>query len=139
MTFSNSLRFFPLVILLHAWIATAHVAHAQLAIEAAPQTPVQALAAAEQVADQKQVRVWIDVRSWPEHLIDSIAGDMHIHYPDIVDEVRQRFPDTKTPIALYCAAGVRAERARQSLLKAGYSDVINIGSLAEARAQRGMD
>jgi len=38
-----------------------------------------------------------------------------------------------TPIYLYCAVGGRAEKARQSLLAAGYSNVTNAGGLEDAR------
>ena len=39
-----------------------------------------------------------------------------------------------TPIFLYCAVGGRAEKARQSLLAQGYTNVVNVGGLDDARA-----
>ena len=38
-----------------------------------------------------------------------------------------------TPIYLYCAVGGRAEKARQSLVASGYSNVTNAGGLENAR------
>ncbi len=39
--------------------------------------------------------------------------------------------DKSTPIELYCHSGGRAERARQELVKLGYTNVINRGGLEE--------
>ena len=82
--------------------------------------------------------VWIDVRSYPEHVIDSIEGDLRVSHSDIVPEVEQRFPAKDTPIRLYCRSGGRAGKAMDALLEAGYTDVENIGGIDDARKQRGL-
>ena len=80
--------------------------------------------------------IWIDVRSYPEHALDSIEGDIRISHSDIVEEVGQQFPDKDTHIKLYCRSGGRAGKAMEALQQAGYSNVENIGSIAQARQQR---
>jgi phage shock protein E len=80
--------------------------------------------------------VWIDVRSKLEHMLDNIEGDLQISHSNIVEEVSQIFPDKSQEIILYCAAGVRAEKARKLLVKAGYLSVTNAGSIDDARIKR---
>ena len=82
--------------------------------------------------------VWIDVRSWPEHQVDSIDGDLQIHYSDIVSGVSKTFPNKNTPIRLYCAVGGRAQKALKSLESAGYKDIKNLGGIDQVRALRGL-
>ena len=83
--------------------------------------------------------VWIDVRSYPEHLVDNIEGDPRIDHGDIVEEVSERYPDKGTDIKLYCAAGGRAGTAAQALLDAGYTSVENAGGIDDARRARGIE
>jgi phage shock protein E len=80
--------------------------------------------------------VWVDVRSYIENKIDNIEGDIRISQSDIVDEVSELYPDKNTDIRLYCRSGVRAENALSALQKAGYSNVINVGSIEHARELR---
>lgn len=82
--------------------------------------------------------VWIDVRSAEEHSADNIEGDIRISHSDILEEVRERFPDRDTEIQLYCRSGRRAEAAMSALLEAGYTSVSNVGGIGEARTQRGL-
>ena len=81
---------------------------------------------------------WIDVRSKIEHKFDSIEGDIRISYGDIVEEVSEMFPDKSTEIRLYCRSGGRAEKAMSALKEAGYTKVSNVGSIDEARKERGL-
>lgn len=83
--------------------------------------------------------VWVDVRSLAEHLIDNIEGDRQIHYSEIVAGVQEHYPNQQTPIRLYCAVGGRAEKANQALLEAGYTNVINVGGINDARRIRGLN
>ena len=82
--------------------------------------------------------VWIDVRSYIENKIDNIDGDIRISQSDIVDEVSKLYPDKNTDIRLYCRRGVRAENALSALHEAGYNNVINVGSIDQARELRFM-
>ena len=78
--------------------------------------------------------VYIDVRSWAEHQVDSIEGHSRIHVSEIVEGVQTKFPDTSTSIRLYCAKGGRAQKATDKLIAAGYTDVINLGGIDDVRA-----
>ena len=82
--------------------------------------------------------VWIDVRSVIEHSIDNIEGDVRISHDEIVQGVNKMFPDKTTTIHLYCRSGGRAGKARLVLKEAGYMDVLNAGSISDARKVRGL-
>ena len=101
------------------------------------------MVSAEEVAEVKepvkttsQSVQWLDVRSWPEHQIDHIEGDLRIHVADIEAKIGQYYPDKTRLINVYCAAGVRAERAVQTLRRLGYTNVANVGGIDQARALR---
>lgn len=82
--------------------------------------------------------VWIDVRSQAEHRVKHIEGDLRIAHTEIVTRVVQLFPDKTTEIHLYCAAGVRAAKAKRALEAAGYTRVRNAGGIEEAISARGL-
>lgn len=82
--------------------------------------------------------VWIDVRSAAEHRVKHIEGDPLIPHAQIVPRVTQLYPDKETEIHLYCAAGVRAEKAKRALEAAGYSKVLNAGGIDDAMQARGL-
>ena len=80
--------------------------------------------------------VWIDVRSEAEHRQNHIDGDPLIPHSNIVAGVTERFPDKDAEINLYCRSGNRAGIAKSALESAGYTNVNNMGSVAEAREAR---
>lgn len=80
--------------------------------------------------------VWVDVRSTIEHKISHIEGDLHIPYQDIVDEITKHYPNKETEIKLYCLSGGRSGKAQDWLTQAGYSNVENIGGIADARKHK---
>ena len=80
--------------------------------------------------------VWIDVRTAVEHKIDNIEGDIRIPHRNIVQEVHKMFSDKGTEISLYCRSGVRAGKAMSALKEAGYTNVLNIGGIDDARKER---
>lgn len=82
--------------------------------------------------------VWIDVRSLPEYMIDNIQGDSRISHQQIVEGLEGKISDKSTPIRLYCRSGGRAEKALVALKNAGYTDVKNVGSIDQARKERGI-
>jgi phage shock protein E len=82
--------------------------------------------------------VWIDVRTEAEHRQSHIDGDPLIPHAQIVAQVTEKFPDKDTEINLYCRSGNRAGKAKSALEHAGYTNVENKGSLAEAREERGL-
>ena len=101
--------------------------------------PFGALAEPEQTDAEQQSSsevVWIDVRSWLENQLDSIDGDLNIPVSGVLDGVTEQFPDKNTPIRLYCASGGRSGKALDQLIDAGYSDVENVGGIADVRKLR---
>lgn len=79
---------------------------------------------------------WIDVRTEAEHRQDHIDGDPLIPHVDIVEQVSERFPDRDAELKLYCRSGNRAGIAKSALESAGYTNVTNAGSIADAREAR---
>jgi phage shock protein E len=79
---------------------------------------------------------WIDVRTEAEYKQDHIDGDPLIPHGDIVEQVTERFPDRDAELKLYCRSGNRAGIAKSALESAGYTNVTNAGSIAEARQAR---
>ncbi|MGC8120185.1 rhodanese-like domain-containing protein [Marinobacter sp. VGCF2001] len=80
--------------------------------------------------------VWIDVRTEAEHRLNHIDGDPLIPHNVIVERVTERLPDKNAEINLYCRSGNRAGKAKSALESAGYTNVNNMGSVAEAREAR---
>ena len=81
--------------------------------------------------------VWIDVRSPAEYQRGHLEEARLIPFDGIEVGVAGLQLAKNTPIYLYCAVGGRAEKARQSLLAAGYSNVTNAGGLEDARKLAG--
>ena len=78
--------------------------------------------------------LWVDVRSEKEYSTQHKAQAINIPYKNIKRGIEKTMANKDTTIYLYCAAGVRAEKAKQSLLRAGYKNVINVGGLQNALA-----
>jgi len=87
---------------------------------------------------QSAEHVWIDVRSFVEHTIDNIEGDIRIPHDDIVQQVNEAYPNKNTEIHLYCGSGGRAEIAMSALKKSAYTNVSNSGGIDDARKERGL-
>ena len=77
--------------------------------------------------------LYVDVRSWVENQVDAIEGHTHIHYLDIASEIRQYAQSKEQEIYLYCAVGGRAEKARESLMSIGYTNVVNLGGIEDVK------
>jgi phage shock protein E len=77
--------------------------------------------------------VWIDVRTPAEYSQGHLEQAQLIPFDGIEAGVARMGLAKDTPIYLYCAVGGRAEKARQSLLASGYSNVTNAGGLENAR------
>ena len=78
--------------------------------------------------------LYVDVRSWVENQVDGVEGHTQIHYPDIATEIGQYAQSKEQKIYVYCAVGGRAEKARQSLMSIGYTDVVNLGGIEDVKA-----
>ncbi|CBL46347.1 Phage shock protein [gamma proteobacterium HdN1] len=75
----------------------------------------------------------IDVRTPAEFSEGSAAGAVNIEFQNIVEGVQTLGVEKNDTVRVYCRSGNRSEKARQSLLKAGYSNVENLGSLGDAK------
>ncbi len=77
--------------------------------------------------------LWIDVRSEQEFDADHLAGALLIPHRDIARRVVELGLEKDRPIYLYCRSGNRAGIAQAALESLGFTDVTNVGSLADAR------
>lgn len=80
--------------------------------------------------------VWIDVRSVEEYQEDHIANTENIPHTEIVARIADLGLDKDAPIKVFCRSGVRAGLALSSLQEMGYTNVENVGGIADARALR---
>jgi phage shock protein E len=69
--------------------------------------------------------VWIDVRSHDEYNEDHISNTEHIPHSEIVAQI--------SDLDLDCRSGVRAGLALTALQDLGYTNVENVGGIADAR------
>lgn len=77
--------------------------------------------------------VWIDVRSLDEYNEDHISNTEHIPHTEIAAQISDLDLDKDTPIKLFCRSGVRAGLAQTALQDLGYTNVENVGGIADAR------
>tara|TARA_B110000240_G_scaffold8373_1_gene9088 strand:+ start:7009 stop:7338 length:330 start_codon:yes stop_codon:yes gene_type:complete len=77
--------------------------------------------------------VWIDVRSLDEYNEDHISNTEHIPHSEIVAQISDLDLDKSAPIKLFCRSGVRAGLALTALQDLGYTNVENVGGIADAR------
>lgn len=79
----------------------------------------------------------IDVRSDEEWAEGHIPNVIHLPVDDIRGRIAGAVPDQQTPIAVYCAGGVRSARAARILTDLGYQHVENLGGIDEAQQKLG--
>jgi|TARA_B110000285_G_scaffold109589_1_gene124428 phage shock protein E len=77
--------------------------------------------------------VWIDVRSLDEYNEDHISNTEHIPHLEIAAQISDLDLDKDTSIKLFCRSGVRAGLAQTVLQDLGYTNVENVGGIADAR------
>ncbi|MGM0564136.1 MAG: rhodanese-like domain-containing protein [Pseudomonadota bacterium] len=71
--------------------------------------------------------LWIDVRSAEEYSEGHLDQAINIPHDEIDEEIEEVTADRTAQINLYCASGRRAGKAKESLEKMGYINVINRG------------
>ncbi|MDH4042045.1 MAG: rhodanese-like domain-containing protein [Gammaproteobacteria bacterium] len=91
------------------------------------------LAAAGSRAQVPADAVWIDVRTPAEYAGGHLSQARSIPFDAIQVGVAGLHLAKDAPIYVYCAAGGRAEKAKQSLEAEGYTNVTNAGGLESAR------
>ena len=75
----------------------------------------------------KDAAVWIDVRTPAEYASGHLGNAFNIPYNEIAQRITEVVTDKDKKIDVYCASGGRAEIARKTLVKLGYTDVTNAG------------
>ena len=71
----------------------------------------------------------IDTRTAGEFSGGHIEGAIHIPY-DVIGNVIEKYEtDHSRSIIVYCQSGMRSSAAKQTLLHAGYTNVVNGGGL----------
>ena len=79
----------------------------------------------------------IDTRSPGEFAGGSIKGAVNIPYHIIGRSIGQYTADKSQDIIVFCHSGARSSAAKKSLEQAGYTNVVNGGSLNRMRGQLG--
>ena len=74
--------------------------------------------------------VLLDVRTPEEYAGGHLAGSRNLPLQRIT-QVEDEIPELETPIFVYCQSGARSRRAAAFLEKVGYTNVQNIGGLAD--------
>ena len=78
----------------------------------------------------KQGALVVDVRSADEFADGHYADAKNIPVSEIARRAEE-LGDKNRPVVVYCAAGVRAAKAKAILLNAGFKDVTNAGGLSD--------
>ena len=75
-------------------------------------------------------------KRWLAKLVDEghVSGAVNIPYDTIDRVIHQTEPDARRDIVLYCRSGRRSALAAQALARVGYTNVVDAGSLENARA-----
>ncbi len=77
----------------------------------------------------------IDVRTPTEYSSEHIKDALNIEYQNIITGVTAAKISKEDTILLYCRSGHRAGLAKQTLEESGYSHVVNLGGLEDAKVQ----
>jgi adenylyltransferase/sulfurtransferase len=70
--------------------------------------------------------VVIDIREFDEYAQGTIPGSYHVPRGHLELRIENVVPNRNTPIALYCAGGVRSVLGARSLQEMGYTDVVSV-------------
>lgn len=87
----------------------------------------------ESAAPAEDSVILIDVRSQGEWDKDHIKDSIHIPHTEIADKIAGVTTDKSRKIVVYCAAGVRAETAKDALVELGYTNVENGGGIEDVK------
>ena len=79
--------------------------------------------------------VWIDVRSAEEFNTEHVAAAANIPYTEIGGRIGEVTGDKDALIYVYCRSGRRSGIAQSTLEGAGYTNVVNLGSLEDAQTK----
>ena len=68
----------------------------------------------------------VDVREDREFAQDHLPGAVHLGKGVIERDIEGKYPDTGTPLVLYCGGGYRSAMAADNLQRMGYTNVISM-------------
>jgi rhodanese-related sulfurtransferase len=68
----------------------------------------------------------VDIREFDEYAQGAIPGSHYIPRGFLELRIENLAPQRDTPIALYCAGGVRSALGARSLQEMGYTDVVSV-------------
>lgn len=74
----------------------------------------------------------IDVRTEAEWNSGHLEGAVWIPYDVIGEKIGSVAKDKNERIYVYCRSGRRSQIAKEALLKLGYRDIVNLGSVDDA-------
>jgi len=77
--------------------------------------------------------VVIDVRSVEEFNDNHLPNAVNIPLDDLSERLPRRVKDKNQVLLLHCLSGTRSGIAKRQLMKMGYANVFNLGSLARAK------
>ncbi len=75
----------------------------------------------------------VDTRTAGEYAGGHIDGAINIPYNAIAEKIGAHANGNSRQIIVYCHSGARSGAAKRSLISAGYTDVVNGGSLHRMR------
>ena len=81
--------------------------------------------------------VLLDVRQPGEFNAGHIDGAVLVPHDTIADKIASVVPDKETPVYVYCRSGRRSAMAVRSMRSLGYTNLIDLGGMAEARDRLG--
>ncbi|MEI6890623.1 MAG: rhodanese-like domain-containing protein [Pontiella sp.] len=83
----------------------------------------------------EQGALLIDTRTPSEFSGGHVKGAINIPHDQIVQRIGQYETDPSKPIIVYCRSGNRSSLARHDLIEAGYTNVVNAGSIGDLQKQ----
>lgn len=81
--------------------------------------------------------ILLDVRRLDEFNAGHIDGAVLVPYDIIGERIGSVVPDKNTPVFLYCRSGRRSAIAAETMKSLGYTNLIDLGGMAEARERLG--
>ena len=78
--------------------------------------------------------ILIDVRETDEYASGRIPGSINVPLSNI-KEIEDAVPDKSAKIYVYCLSGGRSDMAAEFMKSKGYTDVTNIGGIAQYKGK----
>jgi len=77
--------------------------------------------------------IWIDVRTADEYNSGHVSEAVNIPYAEIAENISGLTGDKNASIYVYCRSGRRSGVAKETLEGLGYTQVVNVGGIDEAK------